>query len=187
PAFLVGAALVEDDEVRLVRRPQGGLAWLLIVLGSVSALALLLQLVVYLDYGYYLDYSYLDKAPAKASIAAIIMALLMPAWAAVAVPRQIGVSLLASWIVGAVGISISSYVMLLVNGWSALFTLTLLGLLVVAIYFSRAEDPYAGTRPNRSPLSGNPFAGLRHLANAGVGVASRTGIGRVGRPWRGRR
>lgn len=132
-ASLVGAALVEDDEVRLVRRPQGDLAWLLIVLGAAGALALLFQQVVYLYYGYYWD-----EAPAKAAIAAIIMALLVPACAAGAVPRRIGVSLLAGWIAGAVGITIY-YFMLFADGWSGLFTLTLLGLLVAAIYFGRAE------------------------------------------------
>jgi hypothetical protein len=91
-ACLAGLTLARDAEVRLVRGPpQSALAWLVALLGVAGALALVFQ-----------DQSLWGTArsvpPTVASISLTFMALVVPACAAVAVPRRFGVALLTGWI-----------------------------------------------------------------------------------------
>jgi Caspase domain len=163
-ACLAGLALRRAAEVRLVRwPPQSALAWVVALLGVAGALALVFQ----------------DKNVAApggqfgstgeflaSSIWLTIMALVVPACAAVAVPRQLGVALLAGWIGGGGALYLFSYYLLDYQRYDAaqqnagplggsaslislgpviVFGLTLLALLVVAVPFARAA---ASARPD---------------------------------------
>jgi hypothetical protein len=96
-ACLVGFALARTAEVRLMRRrPQGELAWLVALLGAAGALALLFH-----DQNLWHSSWLASRWFVVPSIWATVTALVVPACAAVAVPRRFGVALLAGWIAGA--------------------------------------------------------------------------------------
>jgi hypothetical protein len=106
-AGLAGLALARTAEVRLVRRPpQGELAWLVVLLGGVGALALFLH-----DQNLWRTFIVWrpDRWYVVPSIWMTVMALVVPACAAVAVPRRFGVALLAGWIGGAAAFFLFHY------------------------------------------------------------------------------
>jgi hypothetical protein len=125
-ACLAGFALGRAGEVRLVRwAAQRALSRVVALLGVTGALAL-----VFLDHNLW----------------AAVIAVLVPACAAAALPRRFGVALLTGWIGGAT--SIFTYESLLLNnsrGQGAIisstpnvaFGITLLALIAVAVPFAR--------------------------------------------------
>jgi hypothetical protein len=140
-AGLAGLALARTAEAGLVRRlPQGELSWLVVLLGTAGALAL------------FLDDQNLWHIPwlpnhwlVASSIWATVMALVVPACAAVVVPRRFGVALLVGWIGGGTAFFVFHYL------WNRYqyggqtgsnpiiaFGCTLLALLVVTVLFARA-------------------------------------------------
>jgi hypothetical protein len=132
-ACLAGLALARMGEVRIVPRPpQGALPWLVVLLGVVGAVAFFFEVPVQ------------DIIPGRGkafelgedlvplSIWTTAMALLVPACAAVAVPRQFGVALLAGWI--GCGAAVVAYTYEVAPG---VFGFTLLALLVVIVPFAR--------------------------------------------------
>src|SRR6266704_3083394 len=91
-ACLAGLALARLGEVRVVPRPpQGALPRLVALLGVASAVALLSQ---------FLNQDFDFARSSGPVIWATAMAFVVPASAAVAVPRRFGVALLAGWIGG---------------------------------------------------------------------------------------
>ena len=140
-ACLAGLALARTAEVRLMRRPpQGELAWLVVLLGGAGALALLFH-----DQNLWRIPWPPNRWLVAPSIWATVMALVVPACAAVAVPRLFGVALLAGWIGGSAAIFRFHYL------WDRYqygghiganpiitFGFTLLALLVVSVIFARA-------------------------------------------------
>jgi hypothetical protein len=132
-ACLAGLALARAAEVRLMRRlPGGELPWIVVLLGAAGAAALFAQDRTLWDAGlrWYV-------AP---SIWATILALIVPACAAVARPREFGISLLMGWIGGGASLFIYYFVFLfqkLREGiWAiSMFGLTLLALLVITYLF----------------------------------------------------
>jgi Caspase domain len=143
-ACLAGLALGCAAEVSLERRSaRGALPRAVALLGITGALAL-----VFLDYNLWAAAGGL-LAP---SIWATVMAVLVPACAAAALPRRFGVSLLASWIGCAASIVVyesllPSYVSQGANISSpnVAFGITLLALMVVAVPFARNTPiPEAG-------------------------------------------
>jgi hypothetical protein len=145
-ACLAGLALVRAGEIHLVaRRPGGAFPWIVAVLGAASAalLALLAQWI-------WEDNSYWPVVP---YILTAVVALVVSAWAAAAVPRRFGAFLLAGWAGGGLAISLfraASLDHLRRNEGSdvghelllvVLFGLVMLALLVVAALVARAERP----------------------------------------------
>jgi hypothetical protein len=140
-AGLAGLALARTAEVRLVRRlPQGELAWLVVLLGAAGALALFLH-----DQNLW----HIPWPPSHWLVAssswATVMALVVPACAALAVPRQFGVALLVGWIGGGAAFFVFHYLWARhqyggQTGSNPIITFgcTLLGLLVVTVFFARA-------------------------------------------------
>jgi TIR domain len=139
-ACVAGLALARTGEVRLVRRaPQGELAWLVALLGAASALALIFH-----DQNLW----HINWPPSHwlvvSSIWATVMALVVPVCAAVAVPRQFGVALLAGWIGGGAALFRFHYVWTRYQyggqtGSNPIITFgfMLLALLIVAVLFAR--------------------------------------------------
>ena len=94
-ACLAGLALVRTTEVRLMRRPpQGQAAWLVALLGGAGALVLLFH-----DRNLW-NLSSATHWYVPPPIWMTVMAAVVPACAALAVPRRFGVALLAGWIAG---------------------------------------------------------------------------------------
>jgi len=94
-ACLAGLTLVRTADVRLTRpRPQSPLPWLVALLGGAGALALFFhdKKVWYVDPQF--------RWYAVPSTWVTVLALVVPACAAAAVPRRFGVALLAGWIAG---------------------------------------------------------------------------------------
>ena len=94
-ACLAGLTLVRTADVRLTRpRPQSPLPWLVALLGGAGALALFFHDKKI----WYVDSQFRWYAVPSAWVT--VLALVVPACAAVAVPRRFGVALLAGWIAG---------------------------------------------------------------------------------------
>lgn len=136
--FLVGLAVARARDVRLLHQiPNGALAWTVGLLGFVGAISLALlvgdlQAVLSIDLRWFL-------APA---VWATILALVIPACAATAVPRRFGASLLAGWISGGATLFFFYHVFneqARVDASTPInvFGLTLLGLLIAAVLLAR--------------------------------------------------
>jgi hypothetical protein len=150
---LTGLALARTAEVRLVRRPpQGESAWLVALLGCSGALALIFH-----DENLWQQTSWPpNRWYAAPSIWMTVMAAVVPACAAVVVPRRFGVALLAGWITGGAAFFGFYYTWDRYReggniGRSPIITfgLTLLALLVVTVLFARAapRSPVDQTTP----------------------------------------
>jgi hypothetical protein len=136
-ACVVGLALARASEVRMVLRPpQNVLPWVVVLLGVAGTLALIFQ-----------DFKVLVNGPGwqpqvvASSIAMTVWALVMPAWAALAVPRRLGVVLLAGWIWVGAAFFVYCYLFLgsadSSRGSISAFGITLLALSAVAFPFAR--------------------------------------------------
>jgi hypothetical protein len=137
-ACLAGLALAQAGEVRVVPRPpQGALPRLVTFLGAASAVALLSQ---FLEQGF--DFAY-GSVPLGWETA---MAFVVPASAAVAVPRRFGVALLAGWIGGS-----ASFLSGNTGVGAVLIIGTWLALVLVIIPFARAAP---APRVERTPPGG---------------------------------
>ena len=141
-AFLAGLALARAGEVHLVRRlPERPLLWLVTLLGVAGAVVMVLfAWRAWNDgWGWYVTQFIWDAA----------MALVVPAWAAAAVPRRFGASLLVGWAGGGLAIFIFHAVILdrlraegifeVGSELIVVFGLILLALLVVAALLVRAD------------------------------------------------
>ena len=143
-ACLAGLALVRAGEVGLVRRPpQDRLSWLMALLGVASALAMLFFAQrrgwLSLEFGW-------NKAP---YVWAIVLAFAVPVCAAVAVPRRFGAFLLMGWVGGGAALYVYyGYGLFSGNAWILTFGLTLLALLVVALFASGGHSRGHSTRHN---------------------------------------
>jgi hypothetical protein len=129
-ASLASVALARAGEVRVVPRLPADLpAWLVAMLGSAGAVVLFLYEQRFAPSGWRLVTSMWGPA----------MALLVPATAAVAVPRRFGAAVLAGWIGGSAALVLRGLLDDPANrGQILLFACTLLALLLVMIPFSRA-------------------------------------------------
>ncbi len=140
-ACLAGLALAGTSEVRLMRpTPQGELAWLVALLGAAGALALLFH-----DRNLWHPSGLPDRWYVVPSIWMTVMAFVVPACAAVAVPRRFGIALLAGWIGGAAALFSFDYLWDRYQESGTIdtnpiiaFGFTLLALVVVAVLFARA-------------------------------------------------
>jgi hypothetical protein len=137
-AGLTVIALVAEPGVRLVRTPRGALASWALVLGTAGSLTLVFHtLLIFRHIG---DEKYQTLF---VNVAATVMALAVPACAALAVPRRFGVFLLAGWIIAGATFSLSNFALLeeksLGTATIIIFGFTLIGLAVIAGYLDRAE------------------------------------------------
>jgi hypothetical protein len=140
-AGFAGLALARTAEVRLVRRfPQGELAWLVVLLGAAGALALFLH-DQNLWHIRWLPSHWLVISPSWVTV----MALVVPACAALLVPRRFGVALLVGWIGGGAAFFVSHYMWARhqyggQTGSNPIITFgcTLFALLVGTVLFARA-------------------------------------------------
>jgi hypothetical protein len=140
-ACLAGLALAGTTEVRLMRpTPQGELAWLVALLGAAGALALLFH-----DRNLWHPSGLPNRWYVVPSIWMTVMAFVVPASAAVAVPRRFGIALLAGWIGGAAALFSFDYLWDRYQESGTIdtnpiiaFGFTLLALVVVAVLFARA-------------------------------------------------
>jgi hypothetical protein len=129
---IAGLAVVRVGDVRIGwLRPRDALGWLVILLGVAGAVTLFFQ-----TYGAeFLPFR--DKAfdPAQDLVPLIwttAMAVVVPAVAAMAVPRRFGVAVLAGWIAYAMPLPADNV------GWpGGPFGYTLLALLIVTVLFAR--------------------------------------------------
>jgi hypothetical protein len=141
-ALLAGLALARAGEVHLVRGlPERALLWLVTLLGVAGAVVMVLfAWRAWNDgWGWYVTQFIWDAA----------MALVVPAWAAAAVPRRFGASLLVGWAGGGLAIFIFHAVILdrlraegifeVGSELIVVFGLILLALLVVAALLVRAD------------------------------------------------
>jgi len=137
-ACLAGFTLVRTADVRLTRpRPQSPLPWLVALLGGAGALALLFHDKKL----WYVDSQF--RWYAVPSTWVTVLALVVPACAAVAVPRRFGVALLAGWIAGGADLFGVLYLWDRYKenyGTTAIITFgfTLLALVAVTVLFARA-------------------------------------------------
>jgi TIR domain-containing protein len=158
-ACLAGLVLVRTADVHLTRRrPQSQLPWLVALLGGAGALALFFH-----DKNlWYVDSQF--RWYAVPSIWVTVLALVVPACAAVAVPRRFGVALLAGWIAGGADLFGVLYLWDRYQengnyGTTAIITFgfTLLALVPVAVLFARAapgsEAERAVQGPNHPPAN----------------------------------
>lgn len=155
-ACLAAVMLARTREVRLILpRPHDWLAWLVVLLGAVGALALVWH-----------DASFRHSASGYQSylwpsVWATGAALVLPACAAAAVPRRFGAALLAGWLGGAAAVIDLSYWLdsALIQGAGndqlVFFGVTLLALLAVTVLFARAAP--------RSNVEGPPVRLGQHL------------------------
>ena len=134
---LVLLSLAQARDVRLsLRLPEGAIAWLVTLLGVAGAVALFLQVkgahaIPGRDgQGFVLSQ---DLAPLTWAAA---MALVIPAAAAAAFPRQFGIALLAGWIIDG-----ASMVAFYIGFPGGVFGFTLLALAVLIIPFARVAHP----------------------------------------------
>ena len=147
-ACLAGLSLARLGEVRVVRMlPEGALPWVVALLGVAGAAALFFQVLGEQDFpgmgrAFILGQ---DLAPL---ILTTLLALLVPAAAAVTLPRRFGVALLGAWI--AVGVTV---VIFYAGSRGNLFGVTLLALVAVIIPFARAAPPTKAERAR--PAVGN--------------------------------
>jgi hypothetical protein len=148
-ACVAGLALARAARVRPVQQPpRNALVWVVVLLGVAGALALVLQNLSWATV------HAIQKPVEVTSFSVAVWALVMPAWAAVAVPRRLGVALLAGWI--CVGAAFFVYYYLFFHsfletsfggrGPVAVFGVTLLALSAVAVPFGRAEADAMPTR-----------------------------------------
>jgi hypothetical protein len=134
-ACLAGLALARMGEVRIVPRPpEGTLPWLVVLLGVAGAVAFFSQItqVPGVDFVPGRNQAFTPSEDLIPTLWTTALAFVVPACAAVAVPRQFGVALLAGWI--GCGAAVVAYTSEVVPG---LFGFTLLALLVVIIPFAR--------------------------------------------------
>ena len=142
---LVLLSLAQAREVRLALwLPEGAMAWLVTLLGVVGAVALFLQVVGGNAIPGKAGQGFVRSHDLVPLIWAAVMALVIPAAAAVALPRQFGVALLAGWICD--GASLAAFYTGLPGG---VFGFTLLALMVLIIPFARGALPSSvkGTVP----------------------------------------
>lgn len=142
---LVLLSLAQAREVRLaLRLPEGVIAWLVTLLGVAGAVALFLQV----EGGHAIPGTagrgFLPSQDLVPLIWAAVMALVVPAAAAVALPRQFGVALLAGWICDG-----ASLVAFYIGPPGGVFGFTLLALVVLIIPFARAARPSSAKRTAR--------------------------------------
>jgi hypothetical protein len=131
-ACLAGFALARMGEVRIVPgSPQGALPWLVVLLGVAGAVAFFSQ-VPGQEFVPGRGKAFTPSEDLVPTIWTTAMALVVPACATLAVPRQFGVALLAGWI--GCGAAVVAYTSEFVPG---LFGFTLLALLVVIVPFAR--------------------------------------------------
>ena len=132
---LLSLAQARDVRVAL-RLPEGAIAWLVTLLGAAGAVALFLQVksadTIPGQYGQGFVLSQ-DLAPL---IWAAAMAIVIPAVAVAALPRQFGVALLAGWIIDG-----ASMVAFYIGFPGGVFGFTLLALAVLIIPFARVAQP----------------------------------------------
>jgi hypothetical protein len=144
-ACLAALALARMGEVRISPRPpQGALAWLVVLLGVAGAVAYITQ-VPGQEFVPGRNQAFVPKEDLVPTLWATAMALVVPACAAVAVPRQFGVALLAGWI--GCGAAAVAYTADVVNG--SVFGYTLLALLVVIIPFARTAPTSQAEQTSR--------------------------------------
>jgi hypothetical protein len=141
---IAGLAVVWASDVRLgPLRPRDALAWLVILLGAAGAVTLFSQ-----TYGAeFLPFR--DKAfdPAQDLVPLIwvsVMAFVVPAVAAVAVPRRFGVAVLAGWIVATMPLPNAGFP-------GGPFGYTVLALLIVTIFFARTTPTAQVERASAPP------------------------------------
>ena len=132
-ACLAALALAQMGEVRIAPRPpQGALPWLVVLLGVAGAVAFISQ-VPGQEFVPGRGQAFEPSEDLVPTLWTTAMALIVPACAALAVPRQFGVALLAGWIgCGAAAVAFTTGV---VGG--SVFGYTLLALLVVIVPFAR--------------------------------------------------
>jgi hypothetical protein len=137
-ACFTAIALVTDPNVRLARRPGNVLAWWTLVLGAGGALTLVFHTLLVFHHVAAERHQTL-----YVNIAATVIALVVPACAALAVPRRFGVFLLAGWITAGATFSLLNFAFLerqsLDTTTIIIFGFTLIGLAVIAGYLDRAE------------------------------------------------
>lgn len=135
---LIVIALVADPTAHLARKPAGVLAWWVLVLGGGGALSLVFHTLLIFHNVPAGKYQTLSV-----NIAATVMALAVPACAALVVPRRLGVFLLAGWIIAGATFSLLNFTFLerqsLDTPTIIIFGYTLLDLAVIAFYLDRAE------------------------------------------------
>jgi hypothetical protein len=143
-ACVVGLALARASEVRMVLRPpQSVLPWVVVLLGVAGTLALIFQ-----------DFKVLVNGPAwqpqvvASSIAMTVWALVMPAWAALAAPRRLGVVLLAGWIWVGAAFFVYCY-LFLGSARSSRDPIIAFGVTLLAL--SAVSFPFAGVVPRIMP------------------------------------
>jgi hypothetical protein len=144
-ACLAGLALARMGEVRIMPRPlEGALPWLVVLLGVAGAVAFISQ-VPGQAFVPGRGQAFVPKEDLVPTLWTTAMALAVPACAAVAVPRQFGVALLAGWIgCGAASVAFTTEV---VSG--SVFGYTLLALLVVMVPFARTAPASQVERTSR--------------------------------------
>jgi hypothetical protein len=138
--LLAAAVSARTVEVRFSPRGAGPVAWLVALLGLAGAVALLDYAPKLAPFGY----SVQAQIP---WFCASVMALVVPAAAALATPRRLAVAVLAGWIGGAAGVFLYSYLYItgkVHEGYTdhrgALVTFggTLLALLATTIWYAKA-------------------------------------------------
>lgn len=142
---LVLLSLAQTREVRLALwLPDGAIAWLVTLLGIAGAVALFLQVQGSHAIPGKAGQEFVPSQDLVPLIWAAVMALVVPAAAAVALPRPFGVALLAGWICD--GASLAAFYTGLPGG---VFGFTLLALVVLIIPFARAAPPSSVKRTAR--------------------------------------
>lgn len=149
-ACIAGFALARTTKVRLVQRlSRDALPWVVVLLGVAGALALVFQ-----DLSWVAEHN-IQKPVEVSSISVAVWALVMPAWAAVAMPRRLGVALLVGWIWVGTAFCVYCYLyfgsLFYNNGGSSrghivVFGFTLLALSAVAVPFARTAPTATPTR-----------------------------------------
>jgi hypothetical protein len=143
--FLAGLALARTGEVRVVPRSHGSaLPWLMALLGVAGAVAFL--------------YQFHNSSLGRYRVGVIwvaAMAFVVPACAAVVVPRRFGVALVAGWIGFGASLFIAEFFVEFADqamgrGPLVVFGCVLLALLLVMIPFARAAPTSEGERAVRS-------------------------------------
>jgi hypothetical protein len=134
---LVLLSLAQAREVRLRRQlPEGVIAWLVTLAGAAGAVALLLQVEGAHAIPGRGGQGFMRSQDLAPLIWAAAMALVVPAAAALALPRRFGVALLAGWICD--GASMVAFYI-----WSpvSVFGFTLFALVILIIPFASVAQP----------------------------------------------
>jgi caspase domain-containing protein len=130
-------SLAQARSVRVaLRLPEGTIAWLVTLLGAVGAVALFLQVKGADAIPGRDGQGFVPSQDLAPLIWAAAMALVIPAVAAAALPRQFGVALLAGWIVD--GMSMVTFYKGFPGG---VFGFTLLALVVLIVPFALVAQP----------------------------------------------